>query len=78
MCSGAWVPFSSRVKLKHGKLAGYQHTVSYPDDQHYRTVGGNFLLINIVFDLFDSKIAMLLYCVAYFSYILYKATSRNN
>ena len=38
MCNYAWVPFSSRVKPKHGNLRGYQPTASYPDDQHYRTV----------------------------------------
>ena len=69
MCNCVWVQFLGRVKPKHGKLAGCQHTASYPDDQQYRTVCGNFTLINSICDFFDSKMTMLL---AYFSYILYK------
>ena len=42
--------FSSRVKSKQGKLAGNRNTASYPDDQHYRTVCGNFMLTNSIRD----------------------------
>ena len=66
MCNCAWVSFSSRVKPKHGKLADYQLTDSYPDDQHYRIVRGNFMLTNSICDFFDSKMAMLLICVCLF------------
>ena len=41
-----WMAFSSRVKPKHEKLAGYQYTAFYPDDQHYRTECRNFMLTN--------------------------------
>ena len=59
ICNCEWVPFSSPVKLKHGKLAGYQHTASFPDYHHYRIVCGNFMLTEYVI-FFDSKMAM--YC----------------
>ena len=42
--------FSSRVKTKHGKLAGNVNTAAYHDDPHYRTVCGNFMLTNSICD----------------------------
>ena len=66
MCNCAWVLFSILVKTKHEKLAGYQHTALYHDDQHYRTVCENFMLTNSICDFFYSKMAMLLYCVSLF------------
>ena len=90
MCNCALVSFSSPVKPKHGKLAGYHLRASYADDQHYRTVCENFMLTNSICDFLDSKNAMLLHwlglayfsCIlykllAYFSYILYKSIRQN-
>ena len=67
--------FSSRVKPKHGILADYQHTASYPDDQHYRTVYRNFMLTNNGrSDFVYSKLQCYCTVLTCFSYILYKAT----
>ena len=55
MCNCAWVPFSSRVKPKHGILTGYQHITFYPDEKHYQKVCENFLLTNSICDFLLKK-----------------------